>query len=42
MGSVVASAENVIQFELVPKTRGYGWNGHKEGVVKPELKLELL
>lgn len=36
-GSVEAQAENVIQFQLLPKRRGLGWAGKKEGVVKPKL-----
>lgn len=38
LGSVVASAENVLQFELMPKTRGFGWSGNKEGVIRPKLE----
>lgn len=41
-GSVVAKADNVLQFELLPKNNGYGWSGKKEGVVKPKLNWERI
>jgi lipopolysaccharide transport system ATP-binding protein len=41
-GTVVASATNILQFEIMPKEVGFGWSGKKEGVVKPKLNWERL
>lgn len=41
-GTVVASATNILQFEIMPKEIGFGWTGKKEGVVKPKLNWERL
>ena len=41
-GTVVASANNILQFEIMPKNNGFGWSGKKEGVVKPKLNWERL
>ena len=42
MGTIVAFEKNILQFELMPKKSGFGWNGIKEGVVKPKLKWNLV
>ena len=39
-GTLITEVKDILQFELMPRKKGFGWSGDKEGIVKPILKWE--
>ncbi|WP_347175257.1 polysaccharide ABC transporter ATP-binding protein [Polaribacter uvawellassae] len=41
-GRGVCRVKDILQFEIIPKNRGFGYSGGKEGVVKPKLNWKRI